>query len=113
MRLDEFNKKFDSLNQQVQSMKATRSKNPRPEPEAKPVVKSATSPEPKAELNWRTQKPTEWKYPDGTPLVGKRGLPVGWLNEVNEFIPLTYNAWNMKELRLTLMDNRYNTPLYK
>lgn len=111
MRLDEFNKRFDTLKSQVTSMKNTQKNTKRAEPAVTPAPAKAETP--KQELNWRTQKPTEWRYDDGSPLVSKRGLPVGWLDEQNKFVALTYNAWNMKELRQALMNNRYNTPLFK
>lgn len=107
MRLDELDKRIDNLAKQIKAIKSTQDK--------KPGAKVAPAKPPaKQELQWRPQKPTEWTYPGGSDkMISARGLPAGWLDEFDKFIPLKYNAWDPTSLRQVLMQRRYDTPLYK
>lgn len=108
MRLDELDKRIDKLADQIKAIRSTQNKKATPAPAAKPGKAVA-----KQDVQWRTQKATEWTYSDGTKMVSSRGLPAGWLDEFDKFIPLKYNSWDPTSLRQVLMQRRYDTPLYK
>ncbi len=113
MRLDELDKRIDSIAKQVKAIRSTQDK--KSPVSSKPVAKPASKPvsPAKQELNWRLQKSTEWTHGDGTKMISSRGLPAGWINDAEQFVPLKYNSWSLDELRKQLMKHRYDTPLFR